>query len=467
MPNTIAENLQRLIDAKEDIADAITAKGGTVGANDGLEEFASDIATIPSGSGGSATRKDVNFYDYDGTIVNSYTATEFAELSAMPANPTHEGLTAQGWNWSLADAKSYVADYGSLNIGQMYITSDGKTRIYISLPEGRTSPILQLYLNANSELDIDWGDGSTHSTFTSTTADYKSERHVYAGVGDYVIVITVISGGFVLRSSASLFSTILWNGDSSASSPNISYNNAVKKVEIGNFTTSIGDNAFNNCLSLIAIAIPNSITSVEDAAFRSCLSLPIVNIPNSVNTINNNVFESCQSLFVISIPNSITSVGIFSPSCTSLTFLTLPNLLSSIGGFAFRLCKSLSAVSIPNSVTSIGTYAFDSNYSLSFLKFNSTTPPTIANISAWGNVPSDCYVLVPLGTLDDYLNTTNMPDDSTYLYLCYAKYASGAELPTTSTDGYTLTWYATKDDARNAVNPITVGNNKEIFAVGV
>ena len=47
MPNTIAENLQRLIDAKEDIADAITAKGGTVGANDGLEEFASDIATIP------------------------------------------------------------------------------------------------------------------------------------------------------------------------------------------------------------------------------------------------------------------------------------------------------------------------------------------------------------------------------------------------------------------------------------
>lgn len=50
MPNTIAENLQRLIDAKEDIADAIIAKGGTVGANDGLEEFATDIATIPSGS---------------------------------------------------------------------------------------------------------------------------------------------------------------------------------------------------------------------------------------------------------------------------------------------------------------------------------------------------------------------------------------------------------------------------------
>lgn len=64
----------------------------------------------------------------------------------MPANPTHEGLTAQGWNWSLIDAKNYVNKYGKLNIGQMYITSDGKTRLYITLSEGRTSPILQLYL---------------------------------------------------------------------------------------------------------------------------------------------------------------------------------------------------------------------------------------------------------------------------------------------------------------------------------
>ena len=49
MPNTVAENLQRLKTAKTAIGNAITAKGGTVGANDGLEEFASDIATIPSG----------------------------------------------------------------------------------------------------------------------------------------------------------------------------------------------------------------------------------------------------------------------------------------------------------------------------------------------------------------------------------------------------------------------------------
>lgn len=53
MPNTIAQNLQRLIDAKTAIANAITAKGGTVGESDGLEDFASDISTIPSGGGGA------------------------------------------------------------------------------------------------------------------------------------------------------------------------------------------------------------------------------------------------------------------------------------------------------------------------------------------------------------------------------------------------------------------------------
>ena len=68
--------------------------------------------------------KSVNFYDYDGELVYAYTAEEFTQLSALPTNPTHDGLTAQGWNWSLSDAKAYVAKYGALNIGQTYITSD-------------------------------------------------------------------------------------------------------------------------------------------------------------------------------------------------------------------------------------------------------------------------------------------------------------------------------------------------------
>jgi len=45
---SIATNLQRLVTAKSDIADAITAKGGTVNSGDGFEEFPADILTIPA-----------------------------------------------------------------------------------------------------------------------------------------------------------------------------------------------------------------------------------------------------------------------------------------------------------------------------------------------------------------------------------------------------------------------------------
>lgn len=53
MPHTIAENLERLIAARTDIADAIVNMGGTVTSGAGLEEFPYDISTIPSGGGGT------------------------------------------------------------------------------------------------------------------------------------------------------------------------------------------------------------------------------------------------------------------------------------------------------------------------------------------------------------------------------------------------------------------------------
>lgn len=116
----------------------ITANGTYDPTDDGVDGY--NLVTV--NVGGSVSKSDVNFYDYDGTCRYSYTAAEFAELTAMPANPTHTGLTAQGWNWSLSDAKTYVASYGKLNIGQIYITSDGKTRLYIRLEEGRLKPYL-------------------------------------------------------------------------------------------------------------------------------------------------------------------------------------------------------------------------------------------------------------------------------------------------------------------------------------
>lgn len=48
---TLKQAVDRVAAAKTAIGTAITAKGGTVAAGDGLEEFAAEIAKIPSGIG--------------------------------------------------------------------------------------------------------------------------------------------------------------------------------------------------------------------------------------------------------------------------------------------------------------------------------------------------------------------------------------------------------------------------------
>ena len=54
---TLKQAVDRVTAAKTAIGAAITAKGGTVAAGDGLEEFADDIATIPTGGGISAPKR--------------------------------------------------------------------------------------------------------------------------------------------------------------------------------------------------------------------------------------------------------------------------------------------------------------------------------------------------------------------------------------------------------------------------
>ena len=364
------------------VASAIREKGGTSDPLVYPDGFVTAIQAIQTGTTPGAPG-DITFYDYDGTIVTSWTLEELATKTALPDYPSHEGLICQGWNWSLADLKTTNR---KMNVGAMYITDDGKTRIYIRLEEGRTSPMLGVC--PNGTVTVDWGDGTTPDTLTGTsTSTVKwTPNHAYAAPGEYVIKLTVDGKmGFYGSSSDNQYSAIL-RYSSGSDGRNYVYQNSVQKIEIGNGVTSIGNYAFHYCYSFTSVTIPDSVTSIGSYVFSYCYHLTSVTISNSVTSISIRAFENCYSLASITIPNGVTSIG----------------------NYAFHYCRSIASIIIPNSVTSIGTYVFSGCYGVAFYDFsNHTSVPTLANTNAFTNISADCQIRVPASFVDTWKAATN------------------------------------------------------------
>ena len=381
----MAEYLTNTTDLTK-VASAIREKGGTSDPLVYPDGFVTAIQAIQTGGGTKpGAPGDITFYDYDGTIVTSWTLSELAAKTALPDYPSHDGLTCQGWNWSLADLKTTNR---KINVGAMYITDDGKTRIYIRLEEGRTSPMLGVC--PNGTVTVDWGDGTTPDTLTgaSTTTVKWTPNHAYAAPGEYVIKLTVDGAmEFYGNSSASDGSAIL-RYSSSDDNRNRVYQNSVQKIEIGNGVTSIGDYAFFSCYSLVSITIPDGVTSIGSSAFANCYSLASITMPDGVTSIGSSAFDNCYSLSSITMSDGVTSIGSSAFSnCYSLASITMPDGVTSIGDSAFANCYSLSSITMSDGVTSIGVYTFDRCYSLASI----TMPDGVTSI---GSSPfANCYSL--------------------------------------------------------------------------
>lgn len=106
--------------------------------------------------------------------------------------------------------------------------------------------------------------------------------------------------------------------------------------------------------------------------------------------------------------DSVTGVNDYALyQCYALAFITISNSVTNIGPSALGQCYTLTSITIPNSVTSIGTSAFSNCYGISEYHFKPTTPPTLASTNAFSNIPSDCIIYVPQGSLSAYQSATN------------------------------------------------------------
>jgi hypothetical protein len=107
--------------------------------------------------------------------------------------------------------------------------------------------------------------------------------------------------------------------------------------------TTIGEYAFEGD-NLTNVTIPDSVTSIGAEAFGDCVNLTSVTIPGSVTSIGVVAFTGCSSLTNATIENGVTIIGNAAFQGTALTSVTIPRSVTIIGLEAFNGCNSLTSV---------------------------------------------------------------------------------------------------------------------------
>jgi hypothetical protein len=242
------------------------------------------------------------------------------------------------------------------------VPDDGATYLFITLPEGRTSP--KVGIRVNGTVTVDWGDGTTPDVLTGTNINTTvwTPNHEYAKPGDYVIRMGLDGEMLITGMSSSKQGAYILRHSSSMSVLNKAYQNTLRKAVIGKGAT-IGNYAFQYCKSLESLTILANATDIGSYAFQYCCPLKTVVIPNGATT---------------------------------------------VGSYAFYECNSIEAVVIPGSITNIYSSAFYSCYGCRYYDFTRHTfVPAIESKSVFEDIASDCEIRVPAALYDEWIAATN------------------------------------------------------------
>lgn len=440
------------------IADAVRAREGT---SDLMKpgEIPDAVSRIPSGGNGADMSLPVRFFDYDGTLLYSFSLEELAGLERLPDLPFHEGLVCKGWNWSLEDLK---ATNREMNVAAQYVTDDGVTRFYVTLDEDMLEPQVSFGQSFSNGVKVDWGDGSELETAEGWNYNRITLTHRYQKAGEYVLRFLPQEDNMVTFMGSYSEGSYVFTAGKKSKEENMKYLSAVRKIEVGRNVKELAsycfccfsrletvtlektDGLFGNgivkcCYGLKFLGIPDNLEAIPRYLCEQCISLKNVSVPNGIVTIPDNAFSECHSLEKITMPETVTSLGKFALNeCLTMKELYLPGKVSAIGGSIFRKdwllegirltdgiteipdnafsgCHMLTELVIPAAVTAITKYAFENCKGMKRYYFLPVLPPKLSGATVFNGIPDDCKIYVPKGSLEAYQTADSWSNYASYM----------------------------------------------------
>ena len=137
------------------------------------------------------------------------------------------------------------------------------------------------------------------------------------------------------------------------------------------------------------------VTSIGGDAFRDCVNLKRINLPDSLTKISDGAFEGCSSLESIKIPDEVTYIGTWAFSeCIGLTEIVIPDKVPRLEAYAFENCVNLKRITVGRGVRTIDDDAFYGCVGLKDITFNGTRQQwlNIYKMYGWDNFLGDYNV---------------------------------------------------------------------------
>jgi hypothetical protein len=439
------------------IADAVRARGGT-SALMKPGEIPDAVSKIPSGGSGADMSLPVRFFDYEGTLLYSFSLEELARLECLPDLSFHEGLVCTGWNWTLENLKKTNRE---MNVSAQYVTDDGATRIYVSLDKDTLEPQVSFGQSEDYGVKVDWGDGSEPETAEGWNYTKITLTHRYREPGEYVIRFLPQGENQVSFFGSYNSGSYAFTAGKSNVRENMKYLSAVRKIEAGSQIRELGDYCFSSfsrlesltmgkaiewgngvvkeCYSLRFLGLPEGKEMLSGYFCDGCVQMEHISVPNTITQIGDYVFDKCSALQTVTLPDGVTDIGrhVFE-SCCCMTEMVLPSMLKRIGGQIFQGCRmlekvvipdgideivdsmfsgcyTLTEIVIPKSVTMVSRYSFENCQCMKRYYFLSDLPPELATTGTFLGLPKDCKLYVLKGKLDVYQTAESWSDYASYM----------------------------------------------------